>query len=108
MLGVLGYAVVRRTREIGIRVALGARPVSVVRLVVRQALTLAAIGVAIGVVLSIVARRALASFLFEISPHDPVTFVAAGALLLSLTLAASYAPARHAVRIDPLDALRNE
>ena len=108
MLGVLGYAVVRRTREIGVRIALGAQRVDVVSLVVRQALALTAAGIAIGTVVSLAATRVLASFLFEISPRDPVAFAAAAGILIVLALGASYVPARRAARVDPLAALRVE
>ena len=108
MLGVLGYFVARRTSEIGVRMALGARNADVIGLVLKQALSMAAAGIAAGAVMSLAATRLLASYLFEISPRDPATFVGAAALVTLLTLAASYIPARRAARVDPLVALRTE
>jgi putative ABC transport system permease protein len=108
MLGVLGYAVARRTREIGVRMALGAQPVDVVRLVVRQALRMTIAGIALGAALAYLLTGVLGKFLFEVSPHDPVVFASAGVALCLLALVASYVPARRASSIDPLVALRTE
>jgi predicted permease len=108
MLGVLGYAVASRTREIGIRMAIGARSLDVVRLVLGQALTMATIGVAGGVGLALITTRLLARFLFQIEPRDPATFAGAAAVIGALALVASYLPARRAARIDPLLTLRAE
>jgi putative ABC transport system permease protein len=104
--GVMAYLVGQRTREIGIRVALGARPWSVVRLVVSYALTLAGIGAAIGVAAAILLTRLITGMLFQISPTDPGTFVAIALTLVLTALAAATTPARRAARVDPMVALR--
>ena len=107
--GVLSYAVAQRTREIGIRMALGAQERTVLGLVVRQALLLAAAGVGIGVILALGLSRSLVSkMLFSTSPHDAATFVTVAALLGAVALVASYIPARRATRVDPIVALRSE
>ena len=105
--GVLSYGVAQRTREIGIRMALGAQQGSVRRLVVRDAMALAIAGVAIGMVCAFFLSRSLvASLLFSTSPRDPVTFTAVAAGLTIVAFAASYIPARRATRVDPVIALR--
>ena len=106
--GVLAYAVGQRTREIGIRLALGARRGEVLRMVMTQAGRLAVAGVAIGLGAAVVASRALRSQLFQIAPTDTVTYVMVGAGLLIVALVASWIPARRASRIDPLTALRHD
>ena len=107
--GVISQTVARRTREIGVRIALGARRSDVVRLVLSQALTLGAIGIAAGVVAgSLLARAFLSKLLFGVSAIDPVTYTAMAAALLAATLLASGLPARRATRVDPMVALRNE
>jgi len=106
--GVTSYAVSRRTREIGIRIALGADHGNVIRLVVRQGLMLAAIGVAIGVVIAAVGSKFLERLLFGVRGLDPVTFAGACLLFAIVTLVASYVPARRATTVDPMVALRNE
>jgi putative ABC transport system permease protein len=107
--GVLSYAVAQRTREIGIRMALGAQQRSVLTLIVMQAMTLAVAGVAIGTVCALILSQSLvATLLFSTSPHDAVTFVAVAALLAVVALASSYIPARRATRVDPIVALRAE
>ena len=106
--GVLAYAVGQRTREIGIRLALGAKRGEVLRMVMRQAGTLAIAGVAIGLVAAGVASRALRAQLFQIAPTDTVTYVMVGTGLLLVALLASWIPARRASRIDPLTALRHD
>jgi len=106
--GVAAYAVTRRTREIGIRMALGARRADVVAMVLRQGVWLAVIGSAIGLILAAGASRALVAFLFGIAPLDPVIFGGAAVLFAVVGLAACYWPARRATRIDPLTALRYE
>src|SRR5262249_22467443 len=106
MLGVLGYVVSRRTREIGIRMALGAHQVEVVGLVVGQAGTMVLLGLAIGAPLAYATAGLLATFLFEVSPRDPAVFATAAGVLVALALAASYLPARRATVVDPLQALR--
>jgi len=106
--GVMSYAVVQRSREIGIRVALGAHPAAVLRMVLGHALVLAVVGVAAGLVGALALSRAIAGLLFELSPTDPVTLVAVAVLLTAVALLASYLPARRATRVDPLIALRAE
>ena len=105
--GVLAFLVGQRTREIGIRMALGAATGDVLRLVLRQGLTLALAGVVAGVGLSLVGTRVLAGLLFGISPTDPTTFAALAALLMAVALAASYFPARRAMRVNPIVALHD-
>jgi putative ABC transport system permease protein len=107
--GVLSYAVAQRTREIGIRMALGAHAGAVLGLVVREALVMASVGVAIGVSAAFLLTEWLvAKLLFDTSPHDPVTFVLVAGLLTIVSLAAAYVPARRATRVDPIVALRAE
>jgi predicted permease len=106
--GVLAYAVGQRTREIGIRLALGARRGEVLRMVMTQAGRLAIAGVVIGLGAALIASRALRSQLFQIAPTDVVTYVMVGVGLLLVALVASWIPARRASRIDPLAALRHD
>jgi putative ABC transport system permease protein len=106
--GVLAYLVARRTREIGVRIALGARPGSVLRLVVGQSLRVAALGITIGVAAAVLLAPQIESQLFDVKPRDPVTLAAVAAALLGVALLASYLPARRATRVDPLTALRTE
>lgn len=105
---VVAYGVARRTPELGVRVALGAEPGQVVGLVVRGGLGLAAVGVAAGALAAWGASRALRSFLYDVAPSDPLTFVAAAALLLLVAVLAAWFPARKATRVDPMTALRAE
>ncbi len=104
--GVMAYAVSRRTREIGVRMALGARRVDVVKLVMKQSLVLTAIGLVIGMALAFGVTRVIGNALFEVDANDPVTFVAIGLLLAAVAFVASYVPARRATRVDPVIALR--
>jgi putative ABC transport system permease protein len=106
--GVLSYSVVQRRREIGIRVAIGAEPTQVVRLVLGQGVRLIAIGLGVGVGLALLLSRSLAGLLFGITTTDGVTFVAAVALLAGVSMLAMWLPARRASRVDPLVALRHE
>jgi len=106
--GVLSYAVAQRTAEIGLRMALGAGPSTVVRAVVRGALALACVGLAVGIIGALALTRLVESFLFGVSATDPMTFVAAAALLLLVTGVAAYLPARRAATVDPMAALRDE
>jgi len=106
--GVLAQSVQRRTQEMGIRMALGAEPASILRLVLRKGLGLALMGIAIGLAGSLALTRFLKSLLYEVSPTDPATFVVISALVLLASGVACYIPARRATRVDPLDALRYE
>ena len=105
---VMSYSVSRRTNEIGIRVALGASRGHVLRLVVRQGLMLALIGSAIGITGALLLSRVMRSQLYGVQPTDPVTFLSVAGLLMVVVLAASYIPARRAIRVDPIVALRYE
>src|SRR5882762_1076601 len=106
--GVLAYVVARRTREIGIRIALGGERADILRLVVGQGVRLTLGGGAIGIVAALVAMRWVASLLYGVTAHDPLTFVGVVALLAIVSGAASYIPARRAMRVDPMVALRYE
>ena len=106
--GVMAYAVARRTREIGIRLALGAQPVSVLWLVLREALGLALIGMVIGLGGALLATRLISSLLFGLTPTDPPTIAIAALLMLAVAALAGYLPAHRASRVDPLVALRHE
>jgi putative ABC transport system permease protein len=106
--GVLAYSVARRTREIGVRIALGASTGNVLGLVLRQAMLTALVGVAAGIVGSFVLTRLMRSLLFEISPTDPLTFAGVALMLLFVAAVASYLPARRAAKVDPIIALRYE
>ena len=106
--GVLAFTIAQRFREIGIRVALGARPRQVLQMVLRQGLALTGAGVVLGVLAALALGRLLASMLFGIPTYDPVTFVSVSALLLAISLLACYRPARRATRIDPITALHDE
>jgi putative ABC transport system permease protein len=106
--GLISYSVAQRTREIGIRVALGAQPRQVVLPVVREGLILAVIGIAIGLGGAMAATRLLRDLLFGIDATDPLTFIAVATLLLTVAVLASYIPSRRAARVDPIVALRVE
>jgi len=106
--GVIAYAVSRRSREIGIRMALGATSRTVLGMVLTEGLLMAAIGIAIGSAAALWLSTLVAGLLFGVTPTDPTSFVVAGAGLLALTLLASYIPARRAARIEPMGALRTE
>jgi len=106
--GVISYSVSQRTREIGIRVALGAQTGDVLRQVLQEGGRLAAIGLTVGLAGSLAATRLIATLLFGVKPADPLTFGAVAAILGTVTLAATYVPARRATRVDPLIALRYE
>jgi putative ABC transport system permease protein len=106
--GVLSYTVAQRTAEIGVRVALGAQRADVIRGVVRTALVLGAVGIALGIAGALGLTRLLESFLFGVTATDPATFAGVAALLLLVSLVASYVPARRAAGIDPISALRVE
>jgi len=106
--GVMAYSVAQRTREIGIRIALGAQRLDVVRLVMRQALRLTLIGAGIGCVAAYALGRLLAHQLFQVSPTDPSTWIGMALLLAFCSILAAWVPARRAARVDPMRALRSE
>ncbi len=104
--GVISYVVARRTREIGLRMALGASAGHVRRQVLKQGMVLAGIGVTVGVIASAALTRLMAALLYGVSPTDPLTYVVVALALIGITLLASYLPARRAMRVDPMEALR--
>jgi len=106
--GVMSYVVAGRTREIGVRIALGAKRADVLLLIVKQGMSLAVIGLGIGIVIAVGVTQLLARILFGVSAVDPVTFAAVGALLGFVAVLSSYLPARRATKVDPLVALRYE
>ncbi|HET6899038.1 MAG TPA: ABC transporter permease [Vicinamibacteria bacterium] len=106
--GVMSYTVGERIPEVGVRLAIGASPGDIVRLILREGLALAAAGIAIGLALAAAGAGALGTLLYEVPPRDPVSLAAVAALLLVATLAAAWLPARRAARTDPLKALRAE
>ena len=107
MYGVISFAAGQRTREIGLRVALGATRGNVVRLVVVQGLGIALAGLAAGLTGALLVTRVLRSMLFEVAPSDPVTFAGIVVLLVATVLAATWLPARRAASIQPMEALRD-
>ncbi|MEJ7710025.1 MAG: FtsX-like permease family protein [Pyrinomonadaceae bacterium] len=104
--GVMAYVMSRRTRELGIRMALGARPVDLLKLMLGQGLRLIFVGIALGIIGGVAVSRLLAAALIDISPLDPVAFVSVSLLLASVATLATYIPARRAMKADPLAALR--
>jgi ABC-type antimicrobial peptide transport system permease subunit len=106
--GVLSGSVTERTREIGVRAALGASRGSILAMVLRQGLTLTLVGIAIGLVAAVAASRALITLLFEVTRVDPITYAGVVALLLSVSAVACWFPAWRAVRVDPAITLRAE
>ena len=106
--GVISYAVSRRTHEIGVRIALGATPAMVVRLVIGQALKVVGSGVLVGIAGALVVTRLMTTLVFGVRVTDPLTYVGATVLLTAVAVLASYIPARRATRIDPLGAMRSE
>jgi putative ABC transport system permease protein len=106
--GIMSYAVKRRTREIGIRIALGGKPRDVMLLVVGPGMRLAVVGLVIGIAGGLAATRLIRRLLYGVSAPDPLTFTAIALLLAAVALVASWLPARRAVRTDPTTALRTE
>jgi predicted permease len=106
--GVVSYGVTRRVHEIGVRVAMGARPADVLRLVLRQGLSMVAIGVAIGTAVAVAAARVVSAILYRVSPADPLALIAAALAVAVVTFLAIQTPARRAIRTDPMAVLRNE
>ena len=106
--GVVSYSVAQRTREMGIRMALGAQPRSLIALVVRHAGWMAAAGIAVGVVAALLLGRYAESLLYGIRPSDPLTYVSVAVLLATVAVGATVLPARRATRVDPASALRSE
>jgi putative ABC transport system permease protein len=106
--GVISYLVSERTHEIGIRIALGAEKMSILRMVLRQGLGLAMAGAAVGLVGALIVSHLMAGLLYGVRPADPLTFAGVALLLISVVLLACYIPARRAIRVDPMVALRHE
>ena len=106
--GVVSWSVAQRTREIGIRLTLGASPNTVVGEVLRYGIRVSAAGLTIGLMAAFLLRRFLTSLVFDVSPSDPLTYAAVAGLMLAVALTACYIPARRASRVDPLIALRWE
>ena len=108
VLGVLTFSVTQRTKEFGVRLALGAEEGQVLRMVLGEGVRLVLGALLLGGVASVLLSRFLSGLLFEIEPTDPLTFVAVGMVLAAVALLATFVPARRATRVDPIDALRAE
>ena len=106
--GVMSYSVARQTKEIGIRMALGAQPGKISQMVLREAFSLVGCGLVVGVIVSVAGARLLRSLLFGVATDDPITFISAVAVLLIMGLFAAWWPARRAAKVDPMVALRYE
>jgi putative ABC transport system permease protein len=106
--GVMAYSVAQRTREFGVRVAMGARPRDILRLILRESGTLTISGMTAGLILSALSARIVANAIYGVSPLDPLTYGAVGMVLVAVALAASYVPAHRATKVDPMVALRYE
>ena len=108
LFGLMSYTVTRRTREIGIRMALGSQRMTILRLVLGEALLLAVAGVLIGAPCALAGTRLIAHVLFGVAPSDPIAFAVAAGTLLAIATIAGYWPARRAMHTDPIVALRSE
>ena len=108
LFGLMSYSVARRTNEIGIRMALGAQPQAVRRMVLNESMILVVVGVTLGVVIALAASRLMAALLFGIAPTDPITIALAMTVMLSVAALAGYLPARRASLVDPMVALHDE
>jgi hypothetical protein len=106
--GVTSYTVSERRHEIGLRMALGARSGQVLMLMLKEGLTRSGLGIAIGLIVSFGATPLIASFLYGVKPHDPVTFALVSLFLIGVAMLATYIPSRHAAKVDPMETLRNE
>jgi putative ABC transport system permease protein len=106
--GVISYLVSERTHEIGIRMALGAQRANIMRMVLRQGLGLAVAGTAIGLICALIVSHLMAGLLYGVNPTDPLTFASVAVLLIGVAVLACYIPARRAIRVDPMMALRHE
>ena len=106
--GTMAYSVTRKTHEIGIRMALGANPANVLAMIIRQGITLAFMGVGIGIVVALGVTRLVSSMIFGVTPYDPLTFLVVATILVAVALLACFIPARRAMRVDPMIALRYE
>jgi ABC-type antimicrobial peptide transport system permease subunit len=106
--GVMAHLVSQRIHEIGIRMALGASSVQVMRMVIGSGLQLAVVGIAVGILVALGATRSLTTLLYQVAPNDPLTFVAVPILFVAIAMAACYLPARRATHVNPLVALRFE
>jgi predicted permease len=106
--GIMAYAVSRRTREIGIRMALGAAPAQVLRVVLARTAVLLAIGTAVGLAMALAAGKFFGQILYGVSAHDPLTYLSVMAMMAVVAFVACWAPARRAIKVDPLTALRTE
>ena len=106
--GVISYLVTERTREIGIRLALGAQKKNILRVILQQGFQLAEAGAAIGIVCAVIVSHIMVSLLYGVKPTDPLSFGGGAAVFIGVALLACYLPARRAMKIDPLVALRHE
>jgi ABC-type antimicrobial peptide transport system permease subunit len=106
--GILTFAIQERRRAIGVRMALGASKGSVLRLIVREGMTVVGVGLLIGLAAALITGRAIGAMLYNVAPTDPASLLVAAALLCGVALAACYMPARRATGVDPLNALRHE
>ena len=106
--GMIAYSVVQRTREVGVRMALGAHPYDILRLLLQRGLGMTMVGVSLGLVGSLSLTRVLKAFLFQVSPVDPITYAGVAVLFMIVSAGASYIPVRRASRIDPMTVLRHD